>query len=73
VFPRLEMRVRKTKEDLGKLALLEEVREKLHGIGAKASDVLVETSIRILVSKGFDPILYKFRDLRSDLQTCTNE
>ena len=63
------MRVWETEEDLRKLMLLEEVREKLHGIRTKASDILVAAIVQILISERFDPILHKLRNLCSDLQT----
>jgi hypothetical protein len=37
----LEVRVREQKEQLSELALLEEVGQVLHGVGADAADVLV--------------------------------
>ena len=38
------MWIRKAEKDLGKLGLMEEVWEELHGIGANAGDVLIEAA-----------------------------
>lgn len=65
------MGVRKTEEDLTELMLLEEVGQKFHGVGAKARNVLVKASALVLVSKRFDPVLYKLGHFRANLQACT--
>ena len=63
----LEMRVRKEEEHFFELALLEEVWQVLHGVGAKAGDVGV--AARILEPQRSDPVLHVVGDLDPDLHS----
>ena len=69
MFARFEMRVWEAEENLGKLGLVEEVREEFHGVGAQAGDVLVEgAGGRVLGSEGGNAVLDVGCDLEADFE-----
>ena len=62
VFPGLEMRIWKAKENFGELTLCEEVWKELHSVGPQTCYILILASAHILVSHCPNLLLYELCD-----------